>query len=363
MKIGIIGTRGIPNEYGGFEQFAMYFAEYLAQQNIEVTVYNSSNHPYKDRSWKGVTIRHIYDPEHRIGTVGQFIYDFLSILDSRKRAFDIIFQLGYTSSSIWGWLFPKKAKIITNMDGLEWKRTKYSKPVQGFLKMAEKWAVKQSHALISDSIGIQTYLKKKYQAESSFIPYGATVFTNAKEEVLDNYGLKPFSYNLIIARLVPENNIEVIIKGHLEYNKHLLCVIGNVNTKYGSFLLEKYGNQVRFLSAIYDIDILNNLRYYSNFYFHGHSVGGTNPSLLEAMACSCVIVAHDNDFNKSVLDKNAYYFKQEIDIKTLLASDVNRHNETHKVSANIYKIKSVYSYELIHQQLKNLIKEIDRTNK
>ncbi|BDS09653.1 DUF1972 domain-containing protein [Aureispira anguillae] len=361
MKIGIIGTRGIPNKYGGFEQFAMYFAEYLVQEGFEVTVYNSSDHPYQANSWRGVTIQPIFDPERHIGTFGQFVYDFLSILNSRKKHYDVIFQLGYTSSSIWGWLFPKKARIITNMDGLEWKRTKYNKWVQAFLKTAEKWAVKQSDCLIADSIGIQTYLKQKYQAESVYIPYGATVFEDHNKAVLANYSLKPFSYNLVIARLVPENNVETIIKGHLDKNSTPLCIIGNFNNKYGLSLVKKYNQKVIFLGAIYDINQLNNLRYYSNLYFHGHSVGGTNPSLLEAMACSCLIIAHDNPFNRAVLAQNAYYFTSEMDIQALLG--LNRQTEQTKITNNLHKIESVYSYELIHQQLKNLIKKVAKKNK
>ena len=115
MKIGIIGTRGIPNHHGGFEQFAMFFAEYLANNGYDVVVYNSSNHPYQDKKWKNVTLKHCYDPEPKIGTAGQFIYDLFSILNSRKQNFDVIFQLGYTSSSIWGFLFPKKSKLITTI--------------------------------------------------------------------------------------------------------------------------------------------------------------------------------------------------------------------------------------------------------
>jgi GDP-D-mannose dehydratase len=122
-KIGIIGTRGIPNQYGGFEQFAQFFSEHLVQKGYEVVVYCSSNHTFQEKTWKGVSLVHIKDPEKSIGTVGQFIYDLRAILHARKQKFDVIFQLGYTSSSIWGFLFPKKAKLITNMDGLEWKRT------------------------------------------------------------------------------------------------------------------------------------------------------------------------------------------------------------------------------------------------
>ena len=155
MKIAILGTRGVPNHYGGFEQFAEFFSVYLVEQGHEVCVYNSHNHPYQEKQFKGVNIIHQYDPEFKIGTAGQFIYDLNCILDSRKRNFDIILQLGYTSSSMWFFLLPKKATIITNMDGLEWKRTKYSKPIQKVLKFAEKLAVKSSDCLVSDSLGIK----------------------------------------------------------------------------------------------------------------------------------------------------------------------------------------------------------------
>ena len=144
MKIGILGTRGIPNYYGGFEQFAEYFATYVANQNHEIFVYNSHKHPYKESNFKGVQIIHCYDPEYIIGTAGQYIYDLNCILDARKRNFDIILQLGYTSSSIWFGLHPKEAIVITNMDGLEWKRTKYSKPIRKLLLWAEKLAAVSS---------------------------------------------------------------------------------------------------------------------------------------------------------------------------------------------------------------------------
>src|SRR5690606_15248269 len=127
--IAILGTRGIPNNYGGFEQFAEYLSSYLANKGHEVDVYCSSSHPYQKSLWSKVNLIHIYDPENQLGTLGQFVYDLNCILDSRKRDFDIILQLGYTSNSIWGWLFSSKPIIVTNMDGLEWKRSKYSKPV------------------------------------------------------------------------------------------------------------------------------------------------------------------------------------------------------------------------------------------
>ena len=134
MKIAILGSRGIPNYYGGFEQFTEYLAQGLVLRGHDISVYSSANHPYQESEWNGVKIVHERDPEHKLGTLGQFIYDLNCILHSRKQNFDIILQLGYTSNGIWGWLLSSDHIITTNMDGLEWKRTKYSKPVQQFLK-------------------------------------------------------------------------------------------------------------------------------------------------------------------------------------------------------------------------------------
>src|SRR4030095_13620718 len=130
MRIAILGSRGIPNQYGGFEQFASHAAPALANKGHEVYAYNSSTHPYKEKTWNNVNIIHCFDPEEKIGTAGQFIYDFNCILDSRKRNYDVILQLGYTSNSIWSFLYPQKPVLVTNMDGMEWKRSKYSGKVQ-----------------------------------------------------------------------------------------------------------------------------------------------------------------------------------------------------------------------------------------
>ena len=124
LRIAILGTRGIPNHYGGFENLAEHLAPALVRSGHEVYVYNSHNHPFRETLWKGVHIVHCYDPEFRMGSAGQFIYDLNCIRDARKRNYDVILQLGYSSSSVWGRLFPAKSVIVYHMDGLEWKRTR-----------------------------------------------------------------------------------------------------------------------------------------------------------------------------------------------------------------------------------------------
>lgn len=357
MKIAILGTRGIPNNHGGFEQFAEYFSVYLSKKGHEVYVYNSHNHPYQEKKFKGVNIVHAYDPEYKIGTIGQFVYDLNCILDSRNRDLDVILQLGYTSNSIWHWALPKKPVIITNMDGMEWKRSKYRPIVRKFLKYAEKLAIHSSDYLISDSIGIQDYITTTYNKPSKFIAYGASVFSEPKEDILKAYNVKSNQYCLIIARLEPENNIETIIKGYHKSNvPYDLIIFGSLN-EYGKELQRQYkkDKRIRFVGANYNQDDLNNLRYYSRYYFHGHSVGGTNPSLLEAMASNTLIIANNNVFNKSILEENARYFSDSNDINEILNQDILFNSKKEYSRLNIKKIKDYYSWSIINSDYEDFI--------
>lgn len=348
MKIAIIGTRGIPNNYGGFEQFAEYLSVGLVNKGHEVFVYNSHNHLYKEKKWNGVNIIHCYDPEYLIGTPGQFIYDLNCIINSRKQNFDIILQLGYTSSSIWNRLMPKKSILITNMDGIEWKRSKFSSKVQKFLRYAEGLAVKYSDYFIADSIGIKQYMKEEYNVESTYIPYGSEIMEDPDLYLLKQYNLKEHQYDIVIARMEPENNIEMILKGYIQSRMERdLVVVGSLKTKFGKYISEKYQNdKIRYLDFVSGIDTLDTLRYYSNLYFHGHSVGGTNPSLLEAMASASLICSHDNIFNKSILGNDALYFTNVEQIIALINNNI-KSIESQIIQNNQEKIKNLYSWNKI----------------
>jgi glycosyltransferase involved in cell wall biosynthesis len=305
--------------------------------------------------WNGVHIVHAYDPESKIGTAGQFIYDLNCIVHARRQRFDVVLQLGYTSSSIWWWAWPRRAVNIVNMDGLEWKRSKYSPKVQAFLKQAERWAALHAHALVSDSEGIKQHLLNEYRKPSTFIPYGAEEFTTPNQNLLEGYGLEPFGYDLLIARMEPENNIEMVIQGFLEANMStpLFIVGATQNTPFGRYLTKTFGEHKKlvFAGSIYDSEKINNLRYFSRLYFHGHSVGGTNPSLLEAMACNAFIAAHDNVFNRSVLHADAWYFQTASDVSELLVRVSTLHPDddfrSTCQSENLKKIRSQYTWERI----------------
>jgi len=360
LKIGIAGTRGIPNNYGGFEKISEYISTGLVRKGHSVTVYNSHNHPYKDNEWNCVNIVHCYDPEYLIGTSGQFIYDLNCILDARKKKFDVLLFMGYTSSSVWHTLYPEKCVIVTNMDGLEWKRSKYSNPVRHFLKYAEKLAVKHSDFLIADSPVIQDYLQTKYNINSRYIAYGAELSSPGDEEILKSYGTLKRNYFLLMARMEPENNIETILEGfHNSYSDKEFIVIGDVKNKFGEYLINRFKDDVRikFIGAVFNREKVCTLQYYCYLYFHGHSVGGTNPSLLEAMANKSLIAAHNNSFNKTVLNGDAFYFSDSKDVRNIVETVQRREKEEKMISNNLEKINEEFNWKKIIEQYEQFIYE------
>lgn len=364
MKIAILGTRGIPNNYGGFEQFAEHLSVGLVKSGYDVTVYSVNTHIYSKDKFKGVTIIKKWCPEGIIGSAAHFIYDFICLRDALKKNFDVIFEFGYQSVSISYMLLTiRDSIIITNMDGLEWQRAKWSFFVKKITKWFERVAVEKSPFLISDNKGIQDYLKKEYNVESRMIPYPADEVL-PDPSFIEKYNISKFSYFLIIARLEPENNIEVILDGYLK-SKTLLpfIVIGNTQTQYGKLLKEKYKkNSVIFLGSIFNKEHLDSFRGFSKCYFHGHSVGGTNPALLEAMAAKSFICAHDNVFNRDVLEENAIFFTNDMEIAEILLNFNNLAlKKKEMIDNNSAKISNIYSHKNIIKQYIDLINEVTLT--
>lgn len=366
MRIAFVSTRGIPNNYGGFEQFAEYISVGLAQKGHEVTVYSPHFHPYKKSEYKGVRIKHVYSPEQWMGnSVGSFFYDFKCLRDALKNGnYDIIYEAGYTSiipAYIWFNIKRRKDVIVTtNMDGLEYKRTKFNPLIRRFIAWEEKMAVRHSHYLISDNMGISDYFMKKYDKPSQYLAYGADIHDDYDINVLSEYELQPDKYYLIIARMEPENNIEMAIQGYLkskENGRHQLILVGKTETSFAKKMIKKYGGNpgVRFLGGIYDFRKINSIRKFSRAYFHGHSVGGTNPSLLEAMASEVMLIAHDNIFNRAVAGNNAIYYKDAKDITRILDSidTILPEKKNIFVDANLETIRNKYSWRRLiemHEQ-------------
>jgi glycosyltransferase involved in cell wall biosynthesis len=353
MRIAILGTKGIPNNYGGFEQFAEYLSVGLAARGHDVTVYNPSFHPYRESKFKGVHVLRIYDPEKWIGGAANFIYDHLSLRHALRCNYDVIYEAGYHSMALsyklQGVRKLKHPLIFTNMDGIEWKRSKWSGPVRKLIQRLEKIAVRESPYLVSDNPGIRDYYLREFNRDSFFIPYGADAVYSFDPGRLSRYGLKAGEYAMLIARMEPENNIEMILQSHVDAGSRFpFIVIGGYTNKFGKLMHERFSSSVRFLGGIYDKNDLDSLRHFSKAYVHGHSVGGTNPSLLEAMANNCFIMAHANPFNRGVLGDNAIYFSSREEL-TSQFKDLNNLKAANAAFAetNFKKIENDYSWDAI----------------
>jgi glycosyltransferase involved in cell wall biosynthesis len=308
MKIAIIGTRGIPAKYGGFETFAEVISIRLIQAGYSVVV-QCDHSVIQDHEWYGIGLYY----SHVTKSAHPLRYYFDGLYWGMRNA-DILLVAG-TGGSIFYFLnFFYKKIIITNTDGLESGRLKWSLLKRWYIKLSEIIAVRSSDQLIADSEAVSVYLEKKYPAARHKITvaeYGATLNDNCDPEVLKRRSVIPGEYYLVISRIEPENNIGVIIEGFLESRTECpLLVVGPlVKTKYCSNLVNKLRNsRVQFLGGIYDRNELNSLRFGCKAYIHGHSVGGTNPSLLEAMGNRNLVICHDNVFNREVTLGSQFYF-------------------------------------------------------
>jgi glycosyltransferase involved in cell wall biosynthesis len=363
LRIGIIGTRGIPNRYGGFEAFAEQVSVRLAARGHHVAVYCSHDQHYRATTLNGVHLIHCYNPEKMLGTAGQFIYDLNCNLHSRKQSFDVILHLGYTSDSVWSWRWHRKAKHVTNMDGMEWKRSKYTPAVRFFLKQAERWAATRSDLLIADSEVIREYLEAKYPTPVSYISYGADVPSEFDPAVPAEFHVQCNRYDLLIARMEPENSVEMAILAKLRENGSVPLLIFSNQTSYGNTQKNRFQHEpmIRFQGANYDQNTLNSLRHFARYYIHGHSAGGTNPSLLEAMACQCRILAHENPYNRSVLKNNAEFFKDPVRLAALLLQELPDGVIKGRIENNLTTIRTHHDWEHITNEYENALSQTARS--
>jgi glycosyltransferase involved in cell wall biosynthesis len=374
MKIAITGTRGIPNRYGGFEQFAEQLSVRLAQRGHDVLVYNPSFHPVRKDEYNKVKIIRRFSPEKYIGPAANYLYDFLCLRDAIKRKADIILECGYaTAAPSFSLLNFRKTELLINPDGMEWQRPKWSPIIRLIIRISEKAVAKTGFKLVCDNPELVNYYKEKYNVDSIHIPYGADIFKNPDEEMLKALNVRPYEYFLVIARLEPENNIRVILKGFLNsrsdrnlLSDRKLLIVGDPINRFGRKLMKEFAasSNILFTKDVFNQNILDNLRYYSKAYFHGHSAGGTNPSLLEAMAAGSLIIVHDNKFNRNILKDNALYFKNETDITTILLSEKDWMNRKKSlVEENLKIIRQMYQWEEVTNQYEDLFKTLICKNK
>jgi len=313
LRIAILGARGIPASYGGFETFAEQLATRLVARGHEVTVYaETGESSVQDTFYQGVRVRHKRRP--RWGAASVLAYDCACLWDA-CRGYDLVYMLGYGAAWACWWPRVFGVPVWINVDGLEWARSKWGRGARLYLRCMEWVTTRAATRLIADAEAIAQRFRQTYPggAPSSFIAYGAELVESRQVDpaVLSLWGLQAHRYMLVVARPEPENHILEIIQGHVLHGGDWpLVIVGDVSgaTAYQRQLKQHASERVRFIGGIYDGGQLASLRVHAACYLHGHSVGGTNPSLLEALACGNWVLAHDNPFNREVARDAADYF-------------------------------------------------------
>ena len=313
LRIALLGARGIPASYGGFETFAEQLSIRLVERGHEVTVYaETSESSVEDTFYQGVRVRHKRRP--RWGAASVLAYDCACLWDAR-RGYDLVYMLGYGAAWACWWPRVFGVPVWINVDGLEWARSKWGRVARIYLRCMEWVASRVATRLIADAEAIAQRFRETYPkgAPSSFIAYGAELVQDRDVDpsVLSAWALKPRRYMLVVARPEPENHILEIVQGYeMHGGDWPLVIVGDVSgaTAYQQLLRQHASDRVRFVGGIYDTGQLASLRVHAACYLHGHSVGGTNPSLLEALACGNWVIAHDNPFNREVARDAADYF-------------------------------------------------------
>lgn len=351
MKLAILGTRGIPARYGGFETFAEQLATYLARHGISVTVFCPARFNKPDSLYHGITLRYV--KSSGLGSFSETIWD-VRCLWKARREYDVIYMLG-VGAGFATWI-PRLygAAVWVNPDGLEWKRRKWTWLQRVYLAVAEFMSVLFSTMIIADAEAIAEYLHKRYPGlkRVSRIAYGADIpVRKPRSELLKEWNLKPGSYYLVVCRLEPENHILEIVEGFekSKTQRHLV-IVGNMenHNSYVRAIRRHKSDRIRFLGTVYDKTELSALRFFARAYLHGHSVGGTNPSLLEAMACSNLVIAHDNPFNREVLGNCGLYWSAPDEVASIvdavdeLGVDADRRRE-----AAVEIIRTRYTWDKI----------------
>lgn len=323
LRVAILGTRGIPASYGGFETFAEQLATRLVTRGHQVTVYaEADGQPMEDTFYRGVRVRYRQRPQW--GAASVLAYDCACLWDAR-RDHDLVYMLGYGAA--WACWWPRlfNVPVWINVDGLEWARSKWGWGARAYLRCMEWLSTKVATRLIADAEAIAQRFRQTYPrgAPASFIAYGAEIVRPQEADVgaLAAWGLQPGGYLLIVARAEPENHILEIIQGYLlQASDWSLVIVGDVSgaTAYQRQLRTLGSERVRFIGGVYDHEQLTSLRVNAACYLHGHSVGGTNPSLLEALACGNLIIAHDNPFNREVAEDVADFFQTSAQLAACL---------------------------------------------
>jgi glycosyltransferase involved in cell wall biosynthesis len=361
MKIALIGTRGVPANYGGFETCVEEIGKRLVKKGHDVTVYCRKSY-YRKKQTEYLGMKLVYLPNIPKKSLDTMSHTFFSCIHALFKPYNVymVFNAANALFILPLWLLGKK--ILINTDGLEWKRSKWGIFGKSFYKFSEKLSCHIATRLVSDSNGIRKYYKEVHGTDSTKIAYGAFVQYTRNDDFLNTLNLNSNEYFLQITRFEPENHPLLTMQAFkkLDTTKKLVLVGGNpYPNEYTKQIYDEMDDRIILPGYIYDQEKLKQLWCHSLVYIHGNDVGGTNPALLQAMASACFTLTKDNPFNRDVLKGCGLYYKdvQSLQDKMQWAIDNFDKLDGYKEKAQV-RILEHYSWEKVTDQYERLFHDV-----
>lgn len=321
LTIAMVGTRGVPAAYGGFETAVEEVGRRLADRGHDVVVYTRGS---AQRATEHLGMRVVHLPAIPVKQIETLSHTGLSVLHlmTRRRP-DATFVFNAANSPFLPLLRLRRAPVALHMDGLEWRRSKWGTRGKAYYRWAERFGVRQADALIADAPGITDYYSHQFDMPTELIRYGAPILEELPKRSVSEMVLEPHGYHLVVARFEPENHVLEIVEGYRRSAARLpLVVVGSApySAEYTQQIQTAAGgdDRIRLVGGIYDQELLDALYANALTYLHGHSVGGTNPSLLRAMGAGTTVIGYDVPFNREVLDGMGEFFADAGDVASLL---------------------------------------------
>lgn len=362
-KIAILGTRGVPAQHGGFETFAEYLSIYLVERGWDVVVYCQIDGAdvrdvYVD-AWMGV--KRVNIPVSRGGAAGTIEFDWKSVVHSLGNRDRLLLTLGYNTAVFSVLQRILGHKNVINMDGIEWKRDKWKAHERAWLWLNERAGCLLGNHLVADHPQIKAHLASRVsERKITMIPYGARPVVDADPQLLSQYGLESGRFFCVIARPEPENSVLDIVQAFSKRRRNSkLIMLGNYSADRNDFhrrVRDAASDEVVFPGAIYDKKCLDSIRFFALAYVHGHRVGGTNPSLVEALGAGSAVLAHDNQFNRWVAGDGARYFSDVDSCDAAFDELLNSHDLVGRMKASSReRYESEFTWKNVLSQYETLL--------
>lgn len=368
MRVSLVGTRGVPARYGGFETAVDEIGTRLVAQGHDVTVYCRTE-AGQERPAEHNGMKLVYLPKLRRRSLETLSHTALSLVHhARHGNADAMIVFNSANSVLLPLTWLRRTPVATHVDGLEWRRGKWGPTGQKYYRIAEALAVRWSDRLIADADGISDYYREEFAADTERIAYGAPILSDLDTDLLEAEGLTKGGYHLVVARFEKENNVLPAVQGYLRSDAKLpLVLVGSAPyaSDYTAEIerLAASDPRIRLMGGVWNQDLLDQMYAHAATYIHGHSVGGTNPSLLRAMGAASPVLAYDVCFNREVLGADGQFFDSPEALATLLNAAEQSPQSMQDLGTELQsRVGTMYTWDVVAKLYEALCDDMARGN-